>query len=69
MNTVKTMFLSRFRYRPIPVPLLLGNGDYPPLPFLDYRNMTVYDRYPPLLNVTYRYLPLPTVTFFYWSYV
>ena len=46
--TVKVMIMSRYRYRPITVPL----------PFCPY----VIDRYRFRANVTQRYATLPTVT-------
>ena len=66
------MNMSRYRYRPVTVPLPFWALRYGPLPFSGQRYPTllivtdrytnVTHRYPPLPIVTHRYPPLPTVT-------
>ena len=48
------MILSRYRYRPVTIPLPLQR-------YRDSPSATVTDRSPPLPNVTERYRTLPTV--------
>jgi hypothetical protein len=63
------MISSRYRYRPVTVPLpFLGLVKHRyltvTLPLWTYPLRTVTDRYGPLLTVTDRYSPLPLLTVF-----